>query len=66
MVGDYKYDIMCGKSAGTKTVLLRYKEYEYRETEVVPDFEIGTIREIIHVIEHFEKMELGLRGEHHV
>lgn len=64
MVGDYKYDIMCGKSAGTKTVLLRYKEY--RETEVVPDFEIDTIREIIHVIEHFEKMELGLRGEHHV
>lgn len=64
MVGDYKYDIMCGKSAGTKTVLLRYNEY--RETEVVPDFEIDTIREIIHVIEHFEKMELSLRGEHHV
>jgi HAD superfamily hydrolase (TIGR01549 family) len=53
MVGDYKYDIMCGKAAGTKTVLLRYKEYV--ETEVVPDFEINSIREVIHIIEHFEK-----------
>lgn len=53
MVGDYKYDIMCGKAAGTKTVLLRYKEYI--ETEVVPDFEINSIREIIDVISHFER-----------
>lgn len=53
MVGDYKYDIICGKAAGTKTVLLRYKEYI--ETEVVPDFEINSIREIIDVISHFER-----------
>lgn len=60
MVGDYKYDIMCGKSAGTKTALLRYKEY--RETEIIPDFEIDSIKEIIHIIEHFEKIEQGLSG----
>lgn len=53
MVGDYKFDIMCGKAAGTKTVLLRYKEY--RETEIIPDFEIDTLREIIHIVEHLEK-----------
>jgi len=60
MVGDYKYDILCGKAAGTKTVLLRYKEYI--ETEVVPDFEIESIREIIDIITHFEKMSTGLNG----
>jgi len=60
MVGDYKYDIMCGNAAGTKTVLLRYTEYV--ETEVVPDFEINSIREVIHIIEHFEKMGTGLNG----
>jgi phosphoglycolate phosphatase-like HAD superfamily hydrolase len=60
MVGDYKYDIMCGKAAGTKTALLRYAEYV--ETEVVPDFEIRSIREVIHIIEHFERMSTGLNG----
>lgn len=60
MVGDYKYDIMCGKAAGTKTALLRYAGYV--ETEVVPDFEIQSIREIIHIIEHFEEMSTGLNG----
>lgn len=54
MVGDYKYDIMCGKAAGTKTVLLRYAKYV--ETEVIPDFEINSIREVIDIIEHFEKL----------
>src|SRR5574337_13316 len=58
MVGDYKYDIMCGKAAGTKTALLRYKEYV--ETEVIPDFEINNIREVIHIIEHFEKVGASL------
>lgn len=53
MVGDYKYDIMCGKAAGAKTALLKYKEYI--ETEVLPDFEISNIRELIHIIEHYEK-----------
>ena len=52
MVGDYKYDIMCGKAAGTRTVLLRYKEYV--ETEVTPDFEITSIREVIEIIERFQ------------
>ncbi|MEP9411785.1 MAG: HAD family hydrolase [Candidatus Brocadia sp.] len=60
MVGDYKYDIMCGKAAGTKTALLRYAEYV--ETEATPDFEIQSIREVIHIIEHFEKMSTGLNG----
>ncbi len=60
MVGDYKYDIMCGKAAGTKTVLLRYKEYV--ETEIIPDFEINSIREVVDIIEHFEKMHTGLKG----
>ncbi len=60
MVGDYKYDIMCGKAAGTKTVLLRYKEYV--EHEIVPDFEIDNIREIIHIIEHFEKAGTDFAG----
>ncbi|HJW87238.1 MAG TPA: HAD-IA family hydrolase [Candidatus Brocadiaceae bacterium] len=52
MVGDYKYDIMCGKAAGTRTVLLRYKEYV--ETEVTPDFEITSIREVIEIMERFQ------------
>ena len=52
MVGDYKYDIMCGKAAGTRTVLLRYNEYV--ETEVTPDFEITSIREIIELVERFQ------------
>lgn len=60
MVGDYKYDIMCGKAAGTKTVLLRYQEYV--ETEIVPDFEINSIREVVDIIEHFEKMHTGFIG----
>ncbi|BBO16792.1 phosphoglycolate phosphatase, HAD superfamily [Candidatus Brocadia pituitae] len=60
MVGDYKYDILCGKAAGTKTVLLRYKEYI--ETEVTPDFEINSIREIIDLIIHFEKLSTSLNG----
>ncbi len=60
MVGDYKYDILCGKAAGTKTVLLRYKEYI--ETEVIPDFEINSIREIIDLIIHFEKLSTSLHG----
>ena len=60
MVGDYKYDIMCGKAAGTKTALLRYREYV--ETEISPDFEINSIREVIHIIEHFEKVEAGIKG----
>lgn len=60
MVGDYKYDILCGKAAGTKTVLLRYKEYI--ETEVTPDFEINSIREIIDLIIHFEKLSTSLHG----
>ncbi|OOP55769.1 MAG: hypothetical protein AYP45_12780 [Candidatus Brocadia carolinensis] len=60
MVGDYKYDIICGKAAGTKTVLLRYKEYI--ETEVTPDFEINSIREIIDLITHFEKLSADLNG----
>ncbi len=60
MVGDYKYDIMCGKAAGTKTVLLRYQEYV--ETEVTPDFEINSIREVIQVIEHFERQKLKTQG----
>ncbi|HHT9159154.1 MAG TPA: HAD family hydrolase [Candidatus Brocadiaceae bacterium] len=61
MVGDYKYDIMCGKAAGTKTVLLRYKEYV--EHEVVPDFEINNIREVVHIIEHFEKIGASISGK---
>ena len=61
MVGDYKYDIMCGKAAGTRTVLLRYKEYI--ETEVIPDFEIDCIKDIVHIIEHFEKAELNTHGK---
>lgn len=60
MVGDYKYDIMCGKAAGTKTALLRYAEYV--ETELSPDFEIDSIREVIHIIEHFEQMSTDLHG----
>lgn len=60
MVGDYKYDIICGKAAGTKTVLLRYKEYI--ETEVAADFEINSIREIIDLITHFEKLSADLNG----
>lgn len=60
MVGDYKYDIICGKAAGTKTVLLRYKEYI--ETEVTPDFEINSIREIIDLITHLEKLSADLNG----
>lgn len=60
MVGDYKYDIICGKAAGAKTVLLRYKEYI--ETEVTPDFEINSIREIIDLITHFEKLSADLNG----
>ena len=60
MVGDYKYDIMCGKAAGTKTALLRYREYV--ETEISPDFEINSIREVIHIIEHFEKIEARMKG----
>lgn len=60
MVGDYKYDIICGKAAGTKTVLLRYKEYI--ETEVTPDFEINSIREIIDLIIHFEEISTDLNG----
>ncbi len=64
MVGDYKYDVMCGKAAGTKTVLLRYKEYI--ETEIVPDFEINSIREVIDIITHFERIAAGLNGGHSV
>ncbi len=64
MVGDYKYDIMCGKAAGTKTALLRYAEYV--ETEVTPDFEMQSIREIIHIVEHFEKLSTDLNGGHGV
>ena len=62
MVGDYKYDIMCGKAAGTKTVLLRYKEYV--EYDVVPDFEINNIREVVHIIEHFEKIGTSITGKY--
>ena len=61
MVGDYKYDIMCGKAAGTKTALLRYRGYV--ETEISPDFEINSIREVIHIIEHFEKIEARMKGD---
>jgi HAD superfamily hydrolase (TIGR01509 family) len=49
MVGDYKYDIMCGKAAGAKTALLRYRKN--LEIEVTPDFEIDSLGEIIHIIE---------------
>ncbi len=49
MVGDYKYDIMCGKAAGAKTALLRNRKY--LEMEVTPDFEIDTLQEIIRIIE---------------
>ena len=58
MVGDYKYDIMCGKAAGTKTALLRYRGYV--ETEIIPDFEINSMRELAHIIEHFEKITQAL------
>ncbi len=49
MVGDYKYDIMCGKAAGTKTALLRDKRN--LEVEVLPDFEIDNLGDIIHILE---------------
>ncbi len=49
MVGDYKYDIICGKAAGAKTALLRYRKN--LEIEVTPDFEIDNLGEIIHIIE---------------
>jgi len=55
MVGDYKYDIMCGKAAGARTALLRYKEYI--ETEIIPDFEIDSINELAHIVEQFEKLK---------
>ena len=58
MVGDYKYDIMCGKAAGTRTVLLRYNEYV--ETEVTPDFEITSIREVIEIIERFQPRQISV------
>lgn len=58
MIGDYKYDIMCGKAAGTKTVLLRYKEYV--EIEVTPDFEINNIREVIQIIECFKSGDVSV------
>ena len=58
MVGDYKYDIMCGKAAGTRTVLLRYKEYV--ETEVTPDFEITSIREVIEIVERFQPKQISV------
>ncbi|GJQ59460.1 MAG: HAD family hydrolase [Candidatus Scalindua sp. AMX11] len=49
MVGDYKYDIMCGKAAGAKTALLRYQKD--LDMEVIPDFEIDSLQEIIQIIE---------------
>ncbi|MBF8276414.1 MAG: cbbZ [Candidatus Brocadiaceae bacterium] len=58
MVGDYKYDIMCGKAAGTRTVLLRYKEYV--ETEVTPDFEITSILEVIEIVERFQPKQISV------
>ena len=58
MVGDYKYDIRCGKAAGTRTVLLRYKEYV--ETEVTPDFEITSIREVIEIVERFQPKQISV------
>jgi len=57
MVGDYKYDIMCGKAAGTRTVLLRYEGYV--ETEVTPDFEITSIREVIEIVERFQPKQIS-------
>lgn len=58
MVGDYKYDIMCGKAAGTRTVLLRYKEYV--ETEVTPDYEITSIREVIEIVERWRPRQISV------
>ena len=58
MVGDYKYDIMCGKAAGTRTVLLRYEEYV--ETEVTPDFEITSIREVIEIVARFQPKQISV------
>ncbi|MBI2559882.1 MAG: HAD family hydrolase [Planctomycetes bacterium] len=49
VVGDYKFDVLCGKAAGAKTVLLlNHKEFD---SGVVPDFKITRLTDLITILE---------------
>ncbi len=51
VVGDYKFDVLCGKAAGAKTVLLlNHKEFD---SGVVPDFKITSLTDLIAILENF-------------
>ena len=47
MVGDYKFDIMSGQAAGSKTALFLVRE---PTDEVVPDYTIRSLRELIPIL----------------
>lgn len=48
MVGDYKYDVECGKNAGSPTVLLRTPLRDRFEAE--PDWEIDSLAELADIL----------------
>lgn len=49
VIGDYKFDILCGQAAGTKTALL-YNNHEY-DMDVVPDFKLKRLTDLIPILE---------------
>lgn len=53
IVGDYKFDVLCGKAAGAKTALL-YNHQEY-DAGVVPDFKLMSLKDLIPILEGNEQ-----------
>ncbi len=48
VVGDYKFDVLCGKAAGAKTALL-YNHQEY-DAGVMPDFKLTKLTDLIPIL----------------
>ena len=54
MVGDYLFDILCGRSAGAKTVLLT-TYHAYKSFEDDADYVVDHLQELIGVLTELEK-----------
>ena len=50
MIGDRDTDVICGRSVGTRTILIQEpKSAKYRQT-VSPDYYAGNLKEAVNII----------------
>lgn len=56
MVGDSVYDVLAAQAAGTHTIAIPFKEHDQDFSQVSPDYQIETFKEIKRIFPEFLKL----------